>query len=283
MKRACFGAVWHVVCVSTTGCPVLSCSISALRLLLSSYERVWVVLVSTTGCPVLSFLTTSSWQERVSISWDRDVFLSSCAVLVLVPTTGCPVLSVPTTGLPVLSRPGFGIGWFDWRLLDCCTTCSSGRWASSELNSLSQSCFKEIFGGGRGDIYTFSYMPSPISIKTTFGIQYNNLEVFREEWSRSIESDKTSILSSKQDWCRPNTLCIGVSSMFYACIVHDAVHSSRSCQDPCDFSPWDPQAERRLSVCCSDFDLPVSIPNWEWNVNWLHIQHGECTGRSCSE
>ena len=37
---------------------------------------------------------------------------------------------------------------------------------------------------------------------------------------------------------------LNVSSMLYACIVHDAVHSSRSYQDPYDFCPWDPQAER---------------------------------------
>ena len=83
-------------------------------------------------------------------------------------------------------------------------------------------------------MYTFSYITS-------------QLEVFREEWLRSIESDRTSILSSKQDWCRPNTLRSDVSSMLYACIVHDAVYSSRSYQDPCDSCPWDPQAES-LSV-----------------------------------
>ena len=44
-----------------------------------------------------------------------------------------------------------------------------------------------------------------------------------------------------------------VSSMLYACIVHDAVHSSRSYRDPCDSCPWDPQVERILSVCCSNF------------------------------
>ena len=31
------------------------------------------------------------------------------------------------------------------------------------LNSLFQSCFKEICGGSRGDMYTFSYMTSPVS------------------------------------------------------------------------------------------------------------------------
>ena len=39
------------------------------------------------------------------------------------------------------------------------------------INSLIQSCFKEIFGGRRGDLYTFSFLTSPVSIRTTFGIQ----------------------------------------------------------------------------------------------------------------
>ena len=46
--------------------------------------------------------------------------------------------------------------------------------------------------------------------------------------------------------------------MLCACIVQDAVLPSRSCQDPYGFCPWDPQAERILSVCCSNFDLTVS-------------------------
>ena len=117
------------------------------------------------------FLTASSWKERVSISWERDVFLPSCSVLVLVPTAGCSVRSVLTTGCPVLSWSGFGTGWFDWKLLNCCTTCPSGRWASSEPNSFIQLFLKEILGGGRGDSYTFSYMISPVSIRIAQGIQ----------------------------------------------------------------------------------------------------------------
>ena len=42
--------------------------------------------------------------------------------------------------------------------------------ATSEPNSFIQSCFKEIFGGGRGDAKTFSYMISPVSIMIPFGI-----------------------------------------------------------------------------------------------------------------
>ena len=69
----------------------------------------------------------------------------------------------------------------------------------------------------------------------------------------------------------------------FAGIVHDVVHSSRSCQDPCVLCPSDPQAERILSVCCSKFDLQISILNWWWNVNWLHIRRDKCTRRNCSE
>ena len=66
---------------------------------------------------------------------------------------------------------------------------------------------------------------------------YNKLGVFREEWWRSIVSDRTSNLSFEQDWCRLNTQCLDVSSMLYAWIVHDAVLPSRSCQDPCVLCP----------------------------------------------
>ena len=63
--------------------------------------------------------------------------------------------------------------WLVWLgNLDCWTTCPSGRWATSEPNSFIQSCFKEIFGSGRGDACTFSkitFLQFPS--KTTFGIQ----------------------------------------------------------------------------------------------------------------
>ena len=64
--------VWQL----TTGRPVRSCAtlFSTLKLLLASDERVWVAPVSTTGCPVLSWLTASSWKERVSISENGTFF-----------------------------------------------------------------------------------------------------------------------------------------------------------------------------------------------------------------
>ena len=50
---------------------------------------------------------------------------------------------------------------------------------------------------------------------------------------RSSLIERQSFLQSKID-VDPKK-CSDVSSMLYACIVHDAVHSSRSHQDPSDF------------------------------------------------
>ena len=80
------------------------------------------------------------WRTGFSLSWERDVFLSSCT-----PITSCVISSRPD-----LSRIWFRVCWFDWKLLDSCP--ASARWAWSEPNSLFQSCFNEIFGGSRGDI-----------------------------------------------------------------------------------------------------------------------------------
>ena len=43
--------------------------------------------------------------------------------------------------------------------------------ATSEPSSFIQLSLKEIFGGGRGDAYSFSYMISPVSMIIAFGIQ----------------------------------------------------------------------------------------------------------------
>ena len=88
------------------------------------------------------------------ISWERYVFLPSYML----------------SSRPDLSRIRFGVGWADWKNLVCRTTSPSGcREASPsgcrstfEPNSLVHSWRSEIFGGGRGDMHTFSYKSSPI-------------------------------------------------------------------------------------------------------------------------
>ena len=145
--------VWQLSDTLITSCvitsrPFRSCACSTLKSYLSSDERVWITLVSwtgfaVTGRPVRSEEPSSSRKELTSISWERDVFLSSRT-----PITSCVI-----SGRPDLSRIGFRVGWFDWKLLDGCP--ASARWACSEPNSLFHSCFNEIFGGGRGDMYVF--------------------------------------------------------------------------------------------------------------------------------
>ena len=61
----------------------------------------------------------------------------------------------------------------------CRTISPSGCRTTSEPNSFIQSCFKEIFGGGRGDAKTFSDMTSPFSTEQLSGC--NQLGVFRAE------------------------------------------------------------------------------------------------------
>ena len=67
------------------------------------------------------------------------------------------------TGLPVLTIGFLVFVWVCWE--------SSLPPATSEPNSFLQLSSKEIFGGGRGDAYSFSYVISPVSIMIAIGIQ----------------------------------------------------------------------------------------------------------------
>ena len=67
------------------------------------------------------------------------------------------------TGRPVLAIGFVVFGWVGWELSACQET--------SEPNFFIQLSLQEIFGGGRGDSYTFSYLISPVSILMAFGIQ----------------------------------------------------------------------------------------------------------------
>ena len=97
--------------------------------------------------------------------------------------------------------------WLAWlgTFLDCRTTSPSGRWATSEPNSFIQSFFNEIFGEGRGDAHTFSYMISPVSIRTTFGIQ----QAGSVSW-RMIPFFRARLISTQFSpfWCLFHALCM---------------------------------------------------------------------------
>ena len=57
-----------------------------------------------------------------------------------------------------------------------------------------------------------------LQIPSWVSSEYNKLETNHNESQRSILFDRTSILSSEQDWCRPNTLRSDVVSRLRACI-----------------------------------------------------------------
>ena len=71
------------------------------------------------------------------------------------------------SGRPDLSRIGVRVGWFDWKNFACRTTSPSGCRTTFETNSLVHSSFSEVFGGGRGDMLTFS-------CETSSSLQSNN-------------------------------------------------------------------------------------------------------------
>ena len=199
MRGTCLGSSWLVTCVTAdNGChrSIMCCFIFNVEALAfirwTCLGGSWLVICVTAdnGCPrSIMFNSFFIKKERVSIPWERDVFLPPGAVLGSLPTTGCSVLS----------WSGFGFGWFIWELLNCWTTCPSGRWATSEPNSFIQSCFKEIFGGGRSDAYTFSYMTSPVFYPNNFR-DTTSWECFVKNdgvWSCLIE--RQSFLQSKID------------------------------------------------------------------------------------
>ena len=145
--------VWELSDTLITSCvitsrPVRSCACSTLKSFLSSDERVWITLVPwtvfpwtgpVTGRTVRSQELGSLRKELTSISWERDVFLSSYT-----PITSCVI-----SNRPDLSRIGFRVGWFDWKLPDSCP--ASARWPCSEPESHFHSCFKR----DRCDMCTF--------------------------------------------------------------------------------------------------------------------------------
>ena len=170
---------------------------------------------------------------------------------------------------PFFHDLGLGFGWLNWEIFACRPTTPSGCRATSEPKSFIQSCCREIFG--RRPKWRIYF--SRIWILQFPSVQlsgYNKLGAFREEWKRSIASDRTPTFSSEQDYVDP----IYHSLMFLPCviagIVHDVVHSSQSCQDLCSLSIR--SIGRILSLWLLKFCLPGINPEL-MNVNWLHIRH----------
>ena len=89
--------------------------------------------------------------------------------------------------------------------------------------------------------------------------EYNKLGVFREEWQRSIVFDRTSILSSEQGWCRPNTPYPDVSSVLYGCMCKTRCIQIDRIKIPMVLVHGIHKQKEYCFVCCSNF--------WPPNIN----------------
>ena len=163
----------------TTTCPDLSCTFSTLGSLLSSDERVWFYSFRQRVAPISLKRQFQREKYLHRTPGNRTFFFHLARFWCELRQRVAPICD--DFGLELVGSIG--------KLLDCCTTYPSGCWACSEPNSLFpivtkkiswkprwhvsncllHLCLKEIFGRRRSDANT-SYLTSPISIRTTFGI-----------------------------------------------------------------------------------------------------------------
>ena len=260
----------------TTGFLVRSwfVSSSTLNFLLSWEERVWeapcawLVSQQTTGFPF--YHVSQLLHEK--ISWERDVFLAPCAWRMSRQTTGCTVLSWFWVWIRLAWVGTFGLlnNFSIWSL--------SNFWTQFFHPVMFQ---RNLWRRPRWRLYLLVYDFSsfhPTNIRNSI-----SWECFvKNDCVRSCLIELQSFLLSKVDVDPIHRILMSLPCFMHV-LCKTRYIPSRSCQDPYGFCPSDPQAKRILSVCCSNFDLQVSIPNWWWNVNWLHIQRDECTSRNRPE
>ena len=153
-----------------------------------------------------------------------------------------------TTGLTVLDNLVLGFVWIRW--------VSSLLPATSGSNSFVQRSFGEFLGGGRGGAFLSRVWSLRVPARRLS--RYNTLGEYRGGWLRCILFDRTSILFVEKVEYRPNTPSLGVLSTV-ACTMQDVVWSDQAHADLCDPCPKNSQAERILSVFCSNFVLQVLI------------------------
>ena len=217
-------------CSLSTGLTVLTWSASTF----SSASLSWSKRSTGTGThlltslPIVTLVLSQSNKTLLSFSWALE-------------PDGCSA----KTRLPVLTIGFLVVGWVCWKsslppLLNPILSSNCLQRKSSEVVEEMQ-----------------KLMISPVLIMIAFGNDCvrscltEHLNLFY--WA-SLMSPQWTVF-----WC---------FSMLYACIVQDAVHSSRSYQD------------FLLFVCCSNFLLLTSILNSQWSWNWLHIRRVKCTRRN---
>ena len=170
MRGTCLGSSWLVTCVTAdNGYPL-----SIMCCYIFNVEALAVIRWTCLGGSWLVICVTADNGCPRSIMDNSFFMKTTCFDLLGTGRFSCTWRGpwvAPDNGSHHSIMIWIGFGWVSWKLFAFRTTSPSGCRATSEPNSFIQSCFKEIFGGSRGDANTFSYMTSPVSILTTFGIQ----------------------------------------------------------------------------------------------------------------
>ena len=176
-----------------------------------------------------------------------------------------------------------GLIWLAWLgfFFACRATSPSDCRAISEPKSFIQSCAKEIFGGGWSDAKTFSYYDFSSFHPNNFRDPRSWECSVKNEIVQSCLLELQSFLQNKVDVDPTHRILMFLPSTMHVlcktrCFQVDRVRILM-------FFVKRIHKQKEYCVCCSNFVLPISILNWWWNVNWLHIRRGTCTWRNCPE
>ena len=211
-------SVTFITSCMITGHPVLSCACSTLKSFLSSDERVSKnTLVLWTGIPdksSRSLWRTNFFAKRISIDLLRT------GKFFFVTLHRNPVIPIPheldLELVGSIAIPGSS------------PTCTRRAWYEPNSAPPIRASMRSL---AEVEVTWILFRTRFLLFSSKQLSEYNKLEAFHEEWWRSIESDRTPILSKWQDWCRPNILRLDVSSMRYAGVVLDVVQRSQYVQD----------------------------------------------------
>ena len=207
-----FGNSWLVICVTADNGLLRSIlcwfifNVEAHQM--NVFGNSWLVICVTADNGLLRSITFNSFFMKRTCF---DLLGTGTFLFHLARSLGRPRQRVAH----FLSWSGFGFDWFNCELVNCCTTCPSGRWAAFGPNSFIQSCFKEILGGGRGDANTFSYMTSPVFHPNNFRNTISRECFVNNDSFRSSLIELQSFLQSNIDvypktvlWCFFHALCM---------------------------------------------------------------------------
>ena len=137
--------------------------------------------------------------------------------------------------------------------------------------SVSLPCFKEIFGGSRGDMYTLSSKTSPVSNPNNFRntVRWSvswKMITFDRVWKNANVFSIAKLMSTQHaaSW-----------SLFRALCRHCAWRGTFKSITSGSLWLSIGSTSRKNTVFCSKFGIQILISNRWKSANWRHIRHGK--------